>query len=207
MGAVIAPLTLLGGPLMVRAAWYTAGIVGGLSTVAMCAPSEKFLNMGGPLAVGFGVIFASSLGKCSALCIGSTLLYFYQIAVWMYEWNCMNVSVQFEFLCNVSWSKTNLLKEMLHTSVLGRIKWWKLVKSKYLNCILLNDPCYSHCWSFYLSQDRCSCRPPRLLAQGCTLWPCTEACCCSACSSSMIHRRSSRRQRRTQSTPCRNMIP
>ncbi|XP_062859577.1 growth hormone-inducible transmembrane protein [Trichomycterus rosablanca] len=63
MGAVIAPLTLLGGPLMIRAAWYTAGIVGGLSTVAMCAPSEKFLNMGGPLAVGFGVVFASSLGS------------------------------------------------------------------------------------------------------------------------------------------------
>ncbi|KAK1794144.1 hypothetical protein P4O66_011049 [Electrophorus voltai] len=63
MGAVIAPLTLLGGPLMVRAAWYTAGIVGGLSTVAMCAPSEKFLSMGGPLAVGFGVVFASSLGS------------------------------------------------------------------------------------------------------------------------------------------------
>lgn len=68
MGAVIAPLTLLGGPLMLRAAWYTAGIVGGLSTVAMCAPSEKFLNMGGPLAVGFGVVFASSLGEYSALC-------------------------------------------------------------------------------------------------------------------------------------------
>ncbi|XP_067285446.1 growth hormone-inducible transmembrane protein [Pseudorasbora parva] len=63
MGAVIAPLTLLGGPLMVRAAWYTAGIVGGLSTVAMCAPSEKFLSMGGPLAVGFGLVFASSLGS------------------------------------------------------------------------------------------------------------------------------------------------
>ncbi|KAF7705694.1 growth hormone-inducible transmembrane protein [Silurus meridionalis] len=63
MGAVVAPLTLLGGPLMIRAAWYTAGIVGGLSTVAMCAPSEKFLNMGGPLAVGFGVVFASSLGS------------------------------------------------------------------------------------------------------------------------------------------------
>lgn len=66
MGAVIAPLTLLGGPLMIRAAWYTAGIVGGLSTVAMCAPSEKFLNMGGPLAVGFGVVFASSLGESEA---------------------------------------------------------------------------------------------------------------------------------------------
>lgn len=63
MGAVVAPLTLLGGPLVMRAAWYTAGIVGGLSTVAMCAPSEKFLSMGGPLAVGFGVVFASSLGS------------------------------------------------------------------------------------------------------------------------------------------------
>lgn len=63
MGAVIAPLTLLGGPLMVRAALSTAGIVGGLSTVAMCAPSEKFLNMGGPLAIGFGVVFASSIGE------------------------------------------------------------------------------------------------------------------------------------------------
>ncbi len=29
IGAVIAPLTLLGGPLLVRAACYTAGVVGG----------------------------------------------------------------------------------------------------------------------------------------------------------------------------------
>lgn len=42
---------------------YTAGIVGGLSTVAVCAPSEKFLYMGGPLAIGFGVVFAASLGS------------------------------------------------------------------------------------------------------------------------------------------------
>nr|XP_056705756.1 growth hormone-inducible transmembrane protein [Euleptes europaea] len=63
MGAVVAPLTLLGGPLIIRAAWYTAGIVGGLSTVAMCAPSEKFLNMGAPLGVGFGLVLASSLGS------------------------------------------------------------------------------------------------------------------------------------------------
>jgi FtsH-binding integral membrane protein len=48
---------------MMRAAWYTAGIVGGLSTVAICAPSEKFLNMGGPLAIGLGVVFASSIGS------------------------------------------------------------------------------------------------------------------------------------------------
>lgn len=63
MGAVVAPLTILGGPLLLRAAWYTAGIVGGLSTVAMCAPSEKFLNMGAPLGVGLGLVFASSLGS------------------------------------------------------------------------------------------------------------------------------------------------
>jgi len=62
IGAVVAPLTLLGGSIMVRAACYTAGIVGGLSTLAICAPSEKFLNMGGPLAMGLGVVFVSSIG-------------------------------------------------------------------------------------------------------------------------------------------------
>lgn len=63
IGAVIAPLTLLGGPLMMRASLYTAGIVGGLSTVAACAPSDKFLYMGGGLAIGLGVVFAASLGS------------------------------------------------------------------------------------------------------------------------------------------------
>jgi len=63
LGAVVAPICILGGPLLTRAAWYTAGMVGGLSTVALCAPSEKFLYMGGPLAMGFGVIFASSIAS------------------------------------------------------------------------------------------------------------------------------------------------
>ncbi|XP_057329070.1 growth hormone-inducible transmembrane protein-like [Microplitis mediator] len=63
IGAVLAPLSLLGGPILIRAACYTAGIVGGLSAVAVCAPSEKFLNMGGPLAIGLGVVFASSIGS------------------------------------------------------------------------------------------------------------------------------------------------
>lgn len=63
MGAVLAPMCLLGGPLLIRAAWYTAGVVGGLSTIAICAPSEKFLYMGGPLAMGLGVVFASSVGS------------------------------------------------------------------------------------------------------------------------------------------------
>jgi len=63
VGAVIAPICLLGGPILTRAAWYTAGMVGGLSTVAVCAPSDKFLYMGGPLAMGLGIVFCASLGS------------------------------------------------------------------------------------------------------------------------------------------------
>ncbi|KAL4712945.1 hypothetical protein ACJJTC_012015 [Scirpophaga incertulas] len=61
MGAVIAPMCFLGGPVLVRAAWYTAGVVGGLSTIAICAPSGEFLNMRAPLAMGLGAVFAASL--------------------------------------------------------------------------------------------------------------------------------------------------
>ena len=63
IGAVVAPLTMLGGPVLVRAAVYTAGICGGLSCVAMCAPSDQFLSWGGPLACGFGVVFLASIGS------------------------------------------------------------------------------------------------------------------------------------------------
>ncbi len=63
LGGLIAPVSLLGGAIVVRAAVYTAGIVAGLSLVAATAPSEKFLNMGGPLAIGLGLVFASSVGK------------------------------------------------------------------------------------------------------------------------------------------------
>ncbi|XP_051010497.1 growth hormone-inducible transmembrane protein-like [Acomys russatus] len=76
MGAVVAPLTILGGPLLLKAACYTASIMGGLSTVAMCAPSEKFLNMGAPLGVGLGLVFVSSLGSMfllPTLVAGATL--------------------------------------------------------------------------------------------------------------------------------------
>ena len=63
IGAVVAPLCFLGGPILTRAALYTSGIVGGLSTVAACAPSDKFLYMGGPLAIGLGLVFAASLAS------------------------------------------------------------------------------------------------------------------------------------------------
>ncbi|OQR72672.1 growth hormone-inducible transmembrane protein-like [Tropilaelaps mercedesae] len=63
VGAVIAPLCVLGGPIIIRAAWLTAGVLGGLSAVAACAPSDRFLNMTAPLGIGLGVVFASSVGS------------------------------------------------------------------------------------------------------------------------------------------------
>ncbi|CAB4060209.1 GHITM [Lepeophtheirus salmonis] len=53
----------LGGPLLLRAAMYTGGMLSALSIVSVTAPSEKFLYMGGPLAMGLGVVFASSIGS------------------------------------------------------------------------------------------------------------------------------------------------
>ncbi|CAD5212819.1 unnamed protein product [Bursaphelenchus okinawaensis] len=63
MGAVLAPLCFAGGPVLMRAAWYTAGLVGGLSATAMFAPSEKFLMWSGPLAMGLGVVFVANIGS------------------------------------------------------------------------------------------------------------------------------------------------
>lgn len=62
IGAILAPLAFVGGPVLIRAALYTAGIAGGLSTIAACAPSEKFLNWGAPLAIGMGAVFAANIG-------------------------------------------------------------------------------------------------------------------------------------------------
>jgi len=62
VGLVIAPLMLLGGPLIMRAATYTLGTVAALSLTAACAPDDKFLNWGGPLSLGLGGICVASLG-------------------------------------------------------------------------------------------------------------------------------------------------
>uniref|UniRef100_A0A1I7Y2I9 Growth hormone-inducible transmembrane protein n=1 Tax=Steinernema glaseri TaxID=37863 RepID=A0A1I7Y2I9_9BILA len=63
LGACFASLALVGGPVLMRAAWYTAAITAGLSTTAACAPSEKFLYMGGALSMGLAVMFAACLGS------------------------------------------------------------------------------------------------------------------------------------------------
>lgn len=82
IGAFVAPVCMLGGPLVLRAALYTAGIVGGMSALAMCAPSEQFLKMSAPLGIGLGVVFVSSLGSVflsPATALGAT---FYSISLY-----------------------------------------------------------------------------------------------------------------------------
>lgn len=61
-GLSLAPLMVLGGPLVLRAAMMTGAVVGGLTLVAVTAPSDKFLYMGGVLGMGLGVVVVSSLG-------------------------------------------------------------------------------------------------------------------------------------------------
>lgn len=63
IGMILAPLSMFGGPAIIRAATYTAGIVGGLSAIAVCAPSERFLVSTGAVSMGLGVVVASSIGS------------------------------------------------------------------------------------------------------------------------------------------------
>lgn len=63
LGMILAPLSILGGPAIIRAATYTAGVVGGLSAIAVCAPSERFLVSTAPLSIGLGAVVASSIGS------------------------------------------------------------------------------------------------------------------------------------------------
>ena len=72
IGVPVAYMCVRGGPVVLRAAIMTAGVIGGLSTIAICAPSEKILNMGSPVAIGLGVIITSSLGNNYACCIPPT---------------------------------------------------------------------------------------------------------------------------------------
>jgi FtsH-binding integral membrane protein len=64
LGAVLAPICLVSGsPVLLRAAIYTLALCGGLTATALTAPSEKFLMMSGPLAMGLAVVFAANIGS------------------------------------------------------------------------------------------------------------------------------------------------
>jgi len=62
VGCVIAPMMLLGGPLVLRAAAYTAGTVSALTLTAACAPDKKFLTWGGPLSLCLGGVMVACIG-------------------------------------------------------------------------------------------------------------------------------------------------
>ncbi len=50
MGAVLAPMCMLGGPVLIRAAWYTAGVVGGsvsLSIMTCCGVCRPWVLVRG----------------------------------------------------------------------------------------------------------------------------------------------------------------
>lgn len=63
IGVSMAPMLLLGGPMVMKAAIYTGAVVGSLSLVAMSANSDQFLSWGQPLAFGLGLIIVTSLGR------------------------------------------------------------------------------------------------------------------------------------------------
>lgn len=82
LGLAVAPIGALGGAIAIRAAWYTAGIIGGLSTVAVCAPSDKFLNWAGPLGIGLGGVFVASIGSAFLPATSTLGLSLYSISLY-----------------------------------------------------------------------------------------------------------------------------
>jgi len=60
MGLAIAPICLIGGPVIIKAFGITAGLIFGLSVLSYCAPEGKFLSWSSPLALVLGGIFSAS---------------------------------------------------------------------------------------------------------------------------------------------------
>ena len=63
MGLTLAPVCMVAGPIVGKAALYTAGIVGGLALVAANSPNDRFLKMGGVLGLGLGAVVCASFGS------------------------------------------------------------------------------------------------------------------------------------------------
>eukprot|EP00300_Choanocystis_sp_HF-7_P042037 c8814_g1_i1.p1 GENE.c8814_g1_i1~~c8814_g1_i1.p1 ORF type:complete len:294 (+),score=55.16 c8814_g1_i1:47-928(+) len=63
IAASLVPAFTMAGPLAIRAAAYTGGVIGFLSLVALSAKSDEFLSWGQPLALGLGVIVVTSFGR------------------------------------------------------------------------------------------------------------------------------------------------
>lgn len=71
MGCMLAPIGVLGGPVLAHAGICTVGLVGGLGIIGATMPREQFLSWEGPAAVGLGVVCAASLGALIFPSIGA----------------------------------------------------------------------------------------------------------------------------------------
>ena len=65
LDSLVLPLCGIGGQLLLRGTILTSGVLGGLSTIAICGPSEKFFNIEGIFNIAVSAIVMSSLGQCS----------------------------------------------------------------------------------------------------------------------------------------------
>jgi growth hormone-inducible transmembrane protein len=82
IGMSLAPLALLGGPIIYKAAAYTGAMVGSLSYVAATSPSERFLYLGGPLAMGLGAVVIASLGSMLLPAAGAAASLAYSVSLY-----------------------------------------------------------------------------------------------------------------------------
>jgi len=63
IGLTLAPVGIIGGPLVLRAAAYTGALTGGLALISANSPSKQFLTWAAPLSAGLSVIVAASIGS------------------------------------------------------------------------------------------------------------------------------------------------
>uniref|UniRef100_A0A915CZI7 Growth hormone-inducible transmembrane protein n=1 Tax=Ditylenchus dipsaci TaxID=166011 RepID=A0A915CZI7_9BILA len=63
MGAVMAPLCVIGGAPLFRALWYAAGAIAGFAMVGMFAPSDHYMKISGPVGMALGTIMVANLGR------------------------------------------------------------------------------------------------------------------------------------------------
>lgn len=59
-GALLSILGFIGGPIIIKAAIYTAGILGGISLISASASDEKVLKLGAFLGIGMGFLMGMS---------------------------------------------------------------------------------------------------------------------------------------------------
>lgn len=63
LGVGMFPMVHFFGPIIPHALLLTGGVLAGLTAVAITAPSDKFLYMGGTLGMGFGALFVGNIAS------------------------------------------------------------------------------------------------------------------------------------------------